>query len=81
MSDEAVNEAAEIQLTRSSTRVGRDLGKRAASSSNPKIGGLLVSVLIRFTPASLTAAQYDDVVRRLNEAGVFPAEGLDYEIC
>jgi hypothetical protein len=40
-----------------------------------------VSVLIRFTPPSLTAQQYDDVVRRLNEAGVFPADGLDYEIC
>jgi hypothetical protein len=40
-----------------------------------------VSVLIRFAPPSLTAQQYDDVVRRLNEAGVFPADGLDYEIC
>ena len=40
-----------------------------------------MSVLIRFAPASLTAEQYDDVVRRLNEAGVFPAEGLDYEVC
>jgi hypothetical protein len=40
-----------------------------------------MSVLIRFAPPSLTAQQYDDVVRRLTEAGVFPAEGLDYEIC
>jgi hypothetical protein len=40
-----------------------------------------VSLLIRFAPPSLTAPQYDDVVRRLNEAGVFPADGLDYEIC
>ena len=40
-----------------------------------------MSVLIRFAPPSLTAQQYDDVVRRLNEAGVFPADGLDYEIC
>jgi hypothetical protein len=40
-----------------------------------------VSLLIRFTPPSLTAEQYDDVVRRLWDAGVFPAEGLDYEIC
>ena len=40
-----------------------------------------VSVLIRFAPASLTAEQYDDVVHRLNEAGVFPADGLDYEVC
>jgi hypothetical protein len=40
-----------------------------------------VSLLIRFAPPSLTAQQYDEVVRRLNEAGVFPADGLDYEIC
>ena len=40
-----------------------------------------MSLLIRFTPPSLTADQYDSAVRRLNEEGVFPADGLDYEIC
>jgi hypothetical protein len=40
-----------------------------------------MSILIRFTPNSLTAEQYDDVVRRLTDAGVFPADGLDYEVC
>ena len=40
-----------------------------------------MSLVIRFSPPSLTAEQYDEVVRRLTEAGVFPAEGLDYEIC
>ena len=40
-----------------------------------------MSVLIRFAPPSLTAEQYDKVVARLNEEGVFPADGLDYEIC
>lgn len=40
-----------------------------------------MSKLIRFSPPSLTARQYDEVVHRLNEQGVFPAEGLDYEIC
>ena len=40
-----------------------------------------MSVLIRFVPDSLTADQYDKVVSRLNEEGVFPADGLDYEIC
>jgi hypothetical protein len=29
----------------------------------------------------LTAEQYDEVVRRLTKAGVFPADGLDYELC
>jgi len=38
-------------------------------------------LLIRFAPPSLTADQYDSAVRRLNEEGVFPADGLDYEIC
>jgi hypothetical protein len=40
-----------------------------------------VSLLIRFVPDSLTSEQYDKVVSRLNEEGVFPAEGLDYEVC
>ncbi len=40
-----------------------------------------MSLLIQFSPPSLTAKQYDDAVRRLTEDGVFPADGLDYEIC
>ncbi len=33
------------------------------------------------TPPSLTGRQYDEVVRRLTEDGVFSADGLEYEIC
>ena len=40
-----------------------------------------MSVLIRFAPASLTAAQYDESIRKLEEAGVFPPDGLDYHVC
>ena len=40
-----------------------------------------MSVLIRFTPASLTAAQYDESVRKLEENGDFPPDGLDYHCC
>jgi hypothetical protein len=40
-----------------------------------------MSLLIQFAPPSLTAKQYDEAVRRLTEAGVFPADGLDYELC
>jgi hypothetical protein len=40
-----------------------------------------MSVLIRFAPPSLTAEEYDKVVARLSADDVFPAEGLDYEIC
>jgi hypothetical protein len=42
---------------------------------------IILSTLIRFAPASLTAEQYDNAVRRLNEEGVFPADGLEFEIC
>jgi hypothetical protein len=38
-------------------------------------------LVIRFSPPSLTAEQYDEVVRRLSADGVFPADGLDYELC
>lgn len=40
-----------------------------------------MSTLIRFSPPSLTAEQYDNVVRRLNEEGIAPADGLEFEIC
>lgn len=40
-----------------------------------------MSVLIRFAPPSLTAEQYDAVVRRLTEEGLHPPDGLDYEVC
>jgi hypothetical protein len=41
----------------------------------------LMSVLIRFTPESLSAEQYDESIRRLQEAGNFPPDGLEYHIC
>ncbi|HEV8103197.1 MAG TPA: hypothetical protein VGP69_05620 [Gaiellaceae bacterium] len=41
----------------------------------------IVSLLVRFSPPSLKAEQYDHVVRRLNEEGISPADGLDYELC
>jgi hypothetical protein len=40
-----------------------------------------MSVLIRFAPASLTAAQYDESIRKLEEQGDFPPDGLDYHVC
>ena len=41
-----------------------------------------MSVLIRFTPKSATTTeQYDESIRRLEEAGDFPPEGLDYHVC
>jgi hypothetical protein len=40
-----------------------------------------MSVLIRFAPASLTTAQYDESIRKLEEVGQFPPEGLDFHVC
>jgi hypothetical protein len=40
-----------------------------------------MSILIRFAPASLTAEQYDESVRRLQANGPWPPEGLEYHIC
>ena len=40
-----------------------------------------MSVLIRFSSALLTAAQYDESTRKLNEAGDFPPDGLDFHVC
>ena len=37
-----------------------------------------MSVLIRFAPASLTAEQYDESIRRLKQSGDFPPDGLEY---
>jgi len=40
-----------------------------------------MSVLIRFAPASMTAAEYDETVRKLEANGDFPPDGLDYHVC
>jgi hypothetical protein len=38
-------------------------------------------MLVRFTPESLTAAQYDETITKLEAAGDFPPDGLDYHVC
>ena len=40
-----------------------------------------MSVLVRFSPPSLTVAQYDAVVARLYKEGIHPAPGLELEVC
>ena len=40
-----------------------------------------MSMLVRFSPESLTADRYDEVKRRLNEAGHWPPDGLEYHVC
>ena len=43
--------------------------------------GIFMSVLARFSPPSMTAQQYDAIVKRLYDEGVHPAEGLELEVC
>jgi hypothetical protein len=40
-----------------------------------------MSILARFNPPSLTAAQYDESIRRLEEAGDFPPDGMELHVC
>ena len=40
-----------------------------------------MSVLIRFVPPALTAAQYDESISKLDAAGDFPPDGLEYHVC
>ncbi len=44
-------------------------------------GRIAMSVLVRFTPESVTTEQYDESIRRLQEGGDFPPEGMDYHVC
>jgi hypothetical protein len=40
-----------------------------------------MSILVRFSPESLTGDQYDEVQRRLDQAGQWPPDGLEYHVC
>ena len=41
-----------------------------------------MSIVVRFSPESLTAEQYDATTRVLEESDIeFPPEGLDYHVC
>ena len=40
-----------------------------------------MSIVVRFAPASLTREQYDESVRRLEQSGDFPPNGMDYHVC
>ena len=40
-----------------------------------------MSLLVRFSPESLTRDRYDEVTRRLTDAGHWPPDGLEYHVC
>jgi hypothetical protein len=39
-----------------------------------------MSILVRFTPANVTMQRYDESLRRLEEAGDWPPDGLEYHV-
>ena len=40
-----------------------------------------MSIVVQFSPAALTKEKYDEVLRRLDAAGTWPADGCDYHVC
>ena len=40
-----------------------------------------MSILVRFSPPSMTAEQYDTIVERLYKEGIHPDPGLELELC
>jgi hypothetical protein len=40
-----------------------------------------MSVLVRFSPPSMTSQQYDAILARLYEEGIQPSPGLELEVC
>lgn len=40
-----------------------------------------MSIVVRFNPTSMTAEKYDDTLPKIEEAGTFPPDGLDYHVC
>ncbi len=39
-----------------------------------------MSIVVRFNPTNLTTEKYDESVRRLDEAGAWPPDGLEYHV-
>jgi hypothetical protein len=40
-----------------------------------------MSIVVRFSPVSLTAAQYDETLPKIEATGDWPPDGLDYHVC
>src|SRR5579863_1400731 len=42
----------------------------------------VMSIVVRFSPKSLTSEKYDEAMRRLDKTdGAWPPQGLDYHVC
>ena len=41
-----------------------------------------MSIVVRFAPKNMTTEQYDDVLRRHEQAGIeLPPDGMEYHVC
>ena len=40
-----------------------------------------MSIMVRYHPASMTAEQYDATGPKMEAAGIWPPDGLDYHVC
>jgi hypothetical protein len=40
-----------------------------------------MSIVVRYSPRSLTTAKYDETMERLEAEGLWPTDGVDYHIC
>ena len=40
-----------------------------------------MSIVVRFAPTGLTKAKYDSTIEKIEAAGEFPPDGLEYHIC
>ena len=50
------------------------------SATPTTMDGRATSVLVRFTPASVTTEQYDETIRRLEKSGDWLPEGLELHV-
>jgi hypothetical protein len=40
-----------------------------------------MSLVVRFHPTGMSTEKYEQAVRRVEEAGQFPPDGMDYHVC
>jgi hypothetical protein len=40
-----------------------------------------MSLVVRFHPTGMTTEQYEESVRRVEDSGPFPPDGMDYHVC
>ena len=39
-----------------------------------------MSIVVRFSPTNLTKEKYDESLRRIEESGAFPPDGMEYHV-